>query len=188
MVVKPMFGPERMSKDELHKAIAYANKYIHVLMMEDEQMCLDDILLKLRLCKDKFGLNCAIIDPYNEIEHDQRMGESETNYVSRFLSRLRNFGRKHEIAIFLIAHPTKLQKNENGEYPVPTPYDISGSSNFRNKADNCIALWRSMTERNRTNELEVHIQKIRNKNIGQLGTTNFVWDYKTGIFKPSDNF
>lgn len=81
--------------------------------------------------------------------------------------------------MFLVAHPTKLQKKDNGEYPVPTPYDINGSANFRNKADNCLAVWRSYS--NNDGLVEIHVQKIRDKNLGRLGKIELYWDRATGI-------
>ena len=186
-VQKPMFGNGRMTQDEMMGALAYINKNIHVLMTEDVSLSLEDILLRLRVCIDKFGIKGFILDPYNEVEHTMQHGESETAYISRFLSTMRNFARKHNIALFIIAHPTKLQKKEDGDYPVPTPYDISGSAHWRNKADNCISLWRSFkNDVQNKNKVSVWIQKVRNKNIGQLGSCDFTWNYSNGIFTPVD--
>jgi hypothetical protein len=42
--------------------------------------------------------------------------------------------------------------------PVPTPYDISGSAHWRNKADNCLTLWRDEKEPDRP--VQLHVQKI----------------------------
>jgi hypothetical protein len=46
------------------------------------------------------------------------------------LSQIRRFARLHTVHVWVIAHPTKMQKAEKGPYaglyPPPTPYDISG--------------------------------------------------------------
>lgn len=85
------------------------------------------------------------------------------------------------MCIWVVAHPKKLQKKDDGEYPVPTPYDISGSAHWRNKADVCVSVWRSM-EPGAMPGVEVHIQKVRNKNLGSLGNTFLHWQKSTGIF------
>ena len=106
---------------------------------------------------------------------------TETEYISRVLSRLRQFARRTATWVGVVAHPTKLQKDpRTGEYPVPTPYDISGSANWRNKADNCISFWRSFKRSD--NVVELHVQKIKSKGIGKLGMQKFRWDRNSGLY------
>ena len=188
MTQLPMFGATRMSRDDLKSSIAYANENIKLIMGEDEALPIKTILLKIRVCIEMFGIKAVIIDPYNEIDHQLNPGETEKQYISRFLSIVRNFARKHGIVLFLIAHPTKLKKREDGEYPIPTPYDISGASEWRDKADNCIALWRKFNgNEQEKNRVLVCIQKVRNKNIGQTGVVEFEWNYMNGIFTPVEH-
>src|SRR5690606_41025002 len=53
----------------------------------------------------------------------------------------------HGVHTWVVAHPKILQKKPDAaEYPVPTPYDVSGSAHWRNKADNCITVYRIMQE------------------------------------------
>jgi twinkle protein len=83
------------------------------------------------------------------------------------------------VHVWLVAHPAKLFKEANGKYPVPTPYDVSGSAHWRNKADNCIAVWRDQSE---SRAVEIHVQKIRHKTTGRIGMVNLSYDAITGRY------
>jgi twinkle protein len=81
--------------------------------------------------------------------------------------------------VWVVAHPTKLKKLDNGGYPPPTPYDISGSAHWRNKPDNCITVYRDME----SNDVDVHIQKVRFKEIGKIGKATLRYDVATGCYQ-----
>ena len=93
---------------------------------------------------------------------------------------LRAFARAHGVHLWIVAHPTKLQKEPDGSYPVPTPYDVAGSAHWRNKADNCIAVWRNTAAN--TSAVEVHVQKVRKKSVGQVGMATLRYDRITGQY------
>ena len=126
----------------------------------------------------RHGINGLIIDPWNELDHSRNNGMSETEQVGLSLSRIRHFARQNDLHVWIVAHPTKLRKNDDGSYPVPTPYDISGSAHFRNKADNCLTVYRLYD----IDKTELHIQKIRFDEIGKTGMTELFFEKHTGRF------
>jgi len=128
----------------------------------EEEMTIDTILDKARTLIFRHGINALVLDPYNEFEH-QRGSKSETEYISEFLSKLRGFVRKHNIHIFIVAHPRKMG-NEKGKVRPPTAYDISGSANWFNKSDNIITVYRTQS-----NLTEIYIRKVRFDEIGKQG-------------------
>ena len=121
-----------------------------------------------------------VIDPWNELEHKRPSGISETEYISETLSTIRQWAREFEVHVWIVAHPMKLQKDRDGKYPVPTPYDISGSAHWRNKADNCIAIWRDVEGSDGV--VYVYIQKVRFKHIGKPGTVQLRYDKVSGRY------
>lgn len=127
----------------------------------------------------KLGL---VIDPWNEMDHGIDKGESETQYISRALSTIRQFARDWNIHVWVVAHPTKIYKDKEGKYPVPTMYDISGSAHWRNKADNGICIHRDVMN---GGMVDIHIQKIRFKNIGRPGLVSLFYDRHTGCYSES---
>jgi len=169
---------ERMSKLEFVNAMDWIDNYVRWIMPESPS--LDEIMEKATALVARDGIRMLVIDPWNEVEHDRPNGMSETEYISLALSKLRKFARKHEVSVFVIAHPKLMSKDKDGNYPVPTPYEISGSANWRNKADNCFAIWRDLS--NDHAQVEVHIQKIKFKIVGKLGKVNFNYDKVTGRY------
>lgn len=126
----------------------------------------------------KFGV---VLDPWNHLEHYRPQFQSETEYVSSVLSQVIAWVRETNAHLWIVAHPSKMQKGKDGKLPVPTPHDVSGSAHFWNKADNCICVWRDQSEY-RKQEVQVHVQKVRFKNIGHIGVTELLYDRITGRY------
>lgn len=169
----------KMDKQEYEDAKEWVNHFFKFIMPEDRT--LESVLAKAKLLVRRYGMQGMIIDPYNEILHTNRKdGVSETEYVSEFLAQIRSCARTLGIHIWLVAHPTKLQKGADGKYPVPTGYDVAGSAHFFNKADNIIAVHRDKS--NPDAYVEVHVQKIRSRWLGQLGHVSLEWDKHSGRF------
>lgn len=172
-------GPtERMNSVEKDGAMTFINQHFTFLL--PEQPTLDKLLDTARRLVMRKGIRGLVMDPWNEIDHSRGGGLSETEYIGMALGRIRVFARNHGVHVWVVAHPTKLQKRDDGSYPVPTPYDCAGSANWRNKADNCIAIWRDRL--NETREVEVHVQKVRKKFVGRQGVAILNWDRVTGCY------
>ena len=127
-----------------------------------------------------------VIDPWNEMDHYRPSGLSETEYISRILTELRRAAREFKTHLFLVAHPMKLNKGPDGNYPVPRPYDISGSAHWFNKADNCIAIWRDVM--NNPQLTQVHVQKVRFNSTGHPGVAELMYDYNQASYVYEQDF
>ena len=103
----------------------------------------------------KFGI---VLDPWNTLDH-QRGGMNETDYISMILTEVTKLARSADAHIWLVVHPAKLYKNKDGTRPIPTPYDISGSAHWYNKADNIITVHRNQGDG--LQDVEIHVQKVR---------------------------
>lgn len=172
-------GPNtRMSKAEATKATDWIHQHFTWIM--PEKPSLDEIMDKARALVFRKGIRCLVIDPWNEVEHSRPQGMTEAEHVSESLMRLRRFARKHELLVIVVAHPRLLDKKPDGSYPVPTPYDISGGAMWRNKADNCIAIYANPTDPNGC--VEVHVQKVKFKLFGIVGVAPMRWDRITGRY------
>jgi twinkle protein len=174
-------GPHpRMDRNEAVKAKDWIRQHFHWVM--PEKPSLDEIMDKARALVFRKGIRCLVIDPWNEVEHSRPQGMTEADYVSESLRRLRQFARKHELLTIVVAHPKLLEKKADGTYPVPTPYDISGGAMWRNKADNCIAVYADPTDPN--GAIEIHVQKVKFKLFGHVGMVPMRWDRVTGRYYP----
>ena len=121
-----------------------------------------------------------VIDPWIQLEHYRPNDLSETEYVSQTLSHVIERVRDRDIHLWLIAHPAKMQKDRDGKYPIPTPRDVSGSAHFWSKADNCITVHRDQVEGSQ--EVDIHVQKVRFKHIGHIGLATLLYDRVTGKY------
>jgi twinkle protein len=125
---------------------------------------------------DKYGV---VLDPWNTLDHE-RGGMTETDYISRVLTDVTHLVRDHQAHAWLVAHPQKLLKDNTGKRPVPTPYDISGSAHWYNKADNIITVHRAQGDE--TQDVEIHVQKVRFKRIGRIGKAVLKYDKVIGRY------
>jgi len=170
----------RMTPEELEKAKHWMKSRYYFILPPDDTLTIDHILSKAEVLVSRYGINGIVIDPYNELDHSRSKQYTETEYISCLLTKIRRFARKHNVHIWLVAHPTKMPKQINGNYGVPTPYDIAGSANFRNKPDNCICVWRDLTDE--SSAVDVYVQKVRFRHLGKVGSVKLGFDIATGRY------
>lgn len=140
-------------------------KHLFLIPTEDEDATLEWLLDKMEVAATRHGARIFIIDPWNELEHDRRRDESETEYIGRAIRTLKRFAKAFQVHICVVAHPTKSIKDGDGKYKMPTLYDISGSANWYNKTDLGVIVHRE----NETDTL-IKVQKSRyHEIIGKPG-------------------
>ena len=178
---QPFWGNERMDEKTARTSMNILNDHIKFIGTQEDSVTMESILDQARILNFRYGLNGLVIDPWNTIEHKFRDSENETNYVSRVLASLNTFAKIHEIHIWVVAHPRKMESDNNRKPVVPTPYDISGSANFYNKADNCITVHRHKSEDE--DYVGIHVQKVRfqYKN-GETGTGKLSYNVRSGNY------
>jgi twinkle protein len=166
----------RMNQAEFNHSKEFLKKYFYYINLQMVGATGEAILSKAAELVMRYGIKGLVINPWNCLEHLKQPGQSETEYVSEFLTTLLNFAVKHGVHIFLVAHPTKINKDKNTKkYEVPTLYSISGSAHFYNKTYNGITVYRD-TE---TNVVDVYIQKVKWSWLGKLGFCTFSYDTLT---------
>lgn len=169
----------RMTQEDFERSLLWLHKNVLFINVNGIDVSMDGILEKAYELVKRKGIKRFVFDPWNYIEHSRPPGMTETEYVSICLTRLHNFCVKTECHAFLVAHPTKLKK-ENGKYEIATLYHISGSAHFFNKTDNGISVYRDFE----TNEVTVYVQKVRYEWNGKIGYCRFTLDKETREYKP----
>ena len=124
--------------------------------------------------------DCSIllIDPWNELEHAKPKDQLLTDYIRDCLRFLKQFSRTLDVAIILVAHPTKAVTEKGGRTPGLS--DIEGSMSWYNKCDNGLIIVRDAEK----NTCRVISAKVREIGAGKLGQCYFFVDPATGIFTP----
>lgn len=186
---KPMFlregvRPEdRLTQDEVIAANEFLSELFSYINPEDADISpdLDTILAMASAEVSRRSIKGLVIDPWNELEHNRPRHISETEYVAMALQKIRVWARRHKVHVWLIAHPTKMQA-ESGKDAIPGLRDISGSNNFRNKADYGLTIYRDAqadTPEER-NIIQVWVTKSRWRDSAKDGSVcKFIYDART---------
>jgi twinkle protein len=171
---------QRMDRETLDIGLEWLQEHMSwILPADDAEWTIDMVLAKAKALVLRKGIRGLVIDPWNELEHEIAKGMTETIYIGQVLRRVRQFARRHSVHVWIVAHPAKLYK-EDGKYPIPTLYDISGSANWRNKADNGLSVWRDFG--NEHSPVEIHVQKVRFRQIGRIGMAKLAYRKATQTY------
>lgn len=110
-------------------------RHVFIVPTEEDDANLEWLLDRMEEAATRYHAKVFIIDPWNEIEHARGRDETETEYIGRAIRALKRFAKAFKVHVCVVAHPTKSAKDADGNYRMPTLYDIAGSANFYNKAD-----------------------------------------------------
>lgn len=173
LIGKPFYRPKAGSNGvpamddlEVDHAEHWLGERVTMLVSdaEDDPPTIDWLLDRAKALVLQTGMTDLVIDPWNEVEHN-RGTLNETEYTGRCLQRLKAFGFRYGCNVWVVAHPAKpppLKGNE--KLQPPGLYEISGSSNWANKAD--LGLTIHSTEPGLT---QINITKARFKRFGRKG-------------------
>jgi hypothetical protein len=163
-----------MSKEELGEAVSFINEHFVFLDSQDGEMpSVSEIINRAKQAVQRLGVRGLVIDPYNGMRME---AENEHQAITKMLSRMTAFAKAYGLAIFFIAHPSKLQRKMDGTYPVPKGMDISGSMAWFSKPDVGFTVHRT------DNGAEIHCWKARFKWLGEQGEARLDYDVPTGRF------
>lgn len=126
----------------------------------------------------KRGIKALVIDPFNALTDKERKNQKQDEYISDFLQKLRWFARKYDVAVFLVMHPIKLNRLENGLYPICDLYCCKGAAEIFDKADCGLTVWRNEKE----DYAELHVTKIKFRHLGEKGHATFKFNMNNGRY------
>lgn len=177
----------RMALDEFMSGASWISEHFYFIVSDDDECLptLDWSLEKASQAIFRYGCNAFVLDPWNEIEHDMPNGASEHLYIGKALAKIKRWQRKHNVKVWIVAHPTKIHSDKDGKMRVPSLYDIAGSSNWANKIDNGIVIHRSEDAADST---EIYLKKVRNKHVGRRGMCSLKYDKSTGQYSVPSNW
>lgn len=173
-LIKRLLG-KKFSKyniNEVERDVArnWIKDRFHLIFPTNEGFSLDTILEKAKQLVLRKGIKGLIIDPWNRIESTIPNGYNEVKWINEQLAKIVNFNQKTGVHTFLVAHPTKMQKDDDKiNYQVPNLYSISGSAHFFNMTQNGFTVFRNFS----TGKTEVHFQKIKWEHLGRIGMVEY---------------
>lgn len=187
------FEQRYMNQLEFDSVFDYIINNFFFIYPEDD-MGFETIIEKAEYLVRKHGIKVLVLDPYNKIEHMRERGETETEYISRFLDKLIMFGKRFNVLVILVAHPRKMEKGPGGIYVSPSLYDISGSANFYNKADYGLSVYRHFKDPDKDNDDDspvnlttVGVMKVKFRHLGDGGEIRLKYNFTNGRYEKEDS-
>lgn len=182
-------GPtERMSDELYHEAKLFLKS--HLMMIEarnEEPLTIPFVMSMAKRAAEEYGVRGLIIDPWAKFSHARAESMTETDYVRVTVNRLLSFVKAPSINMhaWLVVHPKMVYTPGDADGPVITPYALPGSAHWYNLAENIISLYRRKSER--SNRVEIHVQKIKPHYIGKEGVCDQFFDRVTGQYTEKTN-
>lgn len=132
--------------------------------------------------KDGKGLDCTLIDNFNDLEHKTADLNSIASYLPKFILDWNRISRQNKIHSFMVCHARNPNGLKSGELPkAPSVYEINGGSAWYAKGQSMICVNRQYEEINGTmkqsNTVDIDIKKVKPKIVGKRGTVNLDFDF-----------
>lgn len=170
-------GDNRITKEELKQVVNYLDRSVFFVIPEKD-FSFKSILTHILELKKQHGIEWYVIDAWNKLEHK---GGTDNSYIGRCLDEISVFNRVNGLHCFLVAHPTKMEKDrKTGKYVVPNMYSISGSADFNNKTDNGLCVYVDWDKKT----TQIHRQKIRFDHWGWKGMSEYQFDKNSTRLYP----
>lgn len=169
-----------MTAGDKDEALAFIRRYYSFIdadlagiLDEDDDPTVDWVIERAEDAVYRYGANILIIDPWNELEHQRDRTQTLPEYISASVRKLKRFARRHEVALIVIAHPTKEGGGKGADVSL---YDIDGGAVWVNKADFGIILHRPNPEGMMT---DIYVKKVRHHTTGRIGKRSFMFNTET---------
>jgi twinkle protein len=154
-----------MSKTELQRSMDWLEG--KVFYTRPEGVVMWDALLDIfKQQMFQYGIDIFLVDAFNKVIRKDPDSRGE---IEMILSRLTKFVQDYNVHLFLVAHPTKMKKKEDGTYSAPTLYDVKGTSDFRDQTHNGICVYRDFGDENGEGFTEITNLKTKFSHQGDIG-------------------
>ena len=154
--------------------------YFHIDM---ERYTLESVLRKGAELVKRKGIKCLVIDPFNKVRDIDCKTEDVNRYTMEYLSKIEIFAKKYDVLVFIVAHPTKMYKNQDGKIEEPTMYNIKGGGEWYDASYHGILVHRDYEQKT----VKAKVLKVKFQNLGENGAeAHFKWEPKSGCFVPHE--
>ena len=149
-----------------------------------DRYTLESVLRKGAELVKRKGIKCLVIDPFNKIRDVDAKTEDVNKYTMEYLTKIETFCKKYDVLVIVVAHPTKMYKDKDGQMEEPTMYNIKGGGEWYDASYHGILVHRNYEEKT----VKAKILKVKFQNLGENGAeAHFKWEPKSGCFIPHQN-
>ena len=127
------------------------------------------------------GIRCLVIDPFNKVKLRSGKDLSVTDYTMDYLTAVENFCRRYDVLVIIVAHPTKMYKNEQGKIDEPTMYNIKGGGEWYDASYHGLLVHRDYEAKT----TKVKVLKCKFQHLGENNAEcYFKWNHISGRYEP----
>ena len=169
----------RVSKEVFKKAYEFVTEhffYVYPETLSPTPQTIKAKFLELIITKKVTGV---ILDPFNQLTNDYgKFNGRDDKYLESALGDFSRFAKENSVFFNVIAHPTKMQKNADGNYPMPDVFDLAGGAMWANKMDNIMVYHRPLNLTDPTsNACEIETKKVKKQRLFKKGKIDATFDY-----------
>tara|TARA_Y100001938_G_scaffold130907_1_gene187371 strand:+ start:514 stop:2235 length:1722 start_codon:yes stop_codon:yes gene_type:complete len=127
------------------------------------------------------GIKCLVIDPFNKVRNVDCKSDDVNKYTLDYLTEIEVFAKKYDVLVIIVAHPTKMYRNQDGKIEEPTMYNIKGGGEWYDASYHGLLVHRDYEAKN----TKVKVLKVKFQNLGENGGEAFFkWEPKSGCYVP----
>ena len=168
-----------IGRDKWNQVADHINDSFFFIDME--RYTLESVLRKGAELVKRKGIKCLVIDPFNKVRDVDCTTEDVNRYTMEYLTKIETFAKKYDVLVFIVAHPTKMYKNQNGKIEEPTMYNIKGGGEWYDASYHGLLVHRDYELKT----TKVKVLKVKFQNLGENGAEAFFkWEPKSGCFIP----
>lgn len=156
----------KMTEDEYCDACEFINQHIFYVYPEDDHD-IKSIHEKFRYLVLKKGVDGVMIDPFNQLDKNQKPYERDDQYLSETLKEIKRFALLNSVVYNIIIHPKNPTYEKDKPLPAVRMYDLAGGAMWGNKADSITIYDRPEFHKDKNSPLvKIHQIKTKRKRTG----------------------
>jgi replicative DNA helicase len=166
-------------KDETVKKIKEWHSENFYLFDVNEYEILKDInkfFDTMAVAANRYGVKLFVIDNLMSVLEEN--ADSLYSDQANFVQMCKNFARKYDVHIVLLAHPNKTKEEIYDGIGNLTKRDISGSKNISNKADNIISIERNW-DTSEAKDCDLIMTSLKDRETGQRKILKYNFSLKS---------
>ena len=146
-----------------------------------DKYSLESVLRKGAELVKRKGIKCLVIDPFNKVRDKNASSLDVNTYTMEYLTKIENFAKKFDVLVFIVAHPTKMYKDKDGQIEEPNMYNIKGGGEWYDASYHGILVHRDYDAKT----VKAKVLKVKFQNLGENGAEcHFKWEPNSGSFIP----
>jgi twinkle protein len=174
-----MPSPGDIGGDKWNEVADHVND--NYFFIDMDKYNLESVLRKGAELVKRKGIKCLVIDPFNKVRDVNAHSDDVNRYTMDYLAKIETFCRKYDVLTFIVAHPTKMYKGQDGKIEEPTMYNIKGGGEWYDASYHGLLVHRDYDAKT----TKVKVLKVKFQNLGENGAEAFfTWEPRSGSFIP----